>query len=72
MQIEDALEIRLAELVYDLRKVGTVTGTSGAQVIVSVQGQSLTLPRLASYTPTVGDVVQILGPAPYLVLGKAA
>lgn len=72
MELPDAVEKRLAELVEELRKVGTVTSTNGTQVTVTVQGASLTLPRLASYTPTIGDVVIIQGPAPYLVLGKPA
>jgi hypothetical protein len=53
---------------------GTVSGTSGNKVVCTVQNQSLTLPRLSSYTPTVGDVVVILTAAPgaWLVLGKPA
>jgi hypothetical protein len=72
VELPDAVEKRLAELIEELRKVGTVTSTNGTQVTVTVQGASLTLPRLASYTPTIGDVVIIQGPAPYLVLGKPA
>jgi len=69
---EDAIEERIAEVLRSLRKTGVVTGTSGTKVIVTVGGASMTLPRLASYTPVVTDVVNILGPAPYLVLGKTA
>lgn len=69
---EDALEERLAEIVRSLRKTGVVTGTSGTKVIVTVGGASMTLPRLATYTPVVSDVVNIIGPPPYLVLGKTA
>lgn len=72
MLTEDALSVRLTELLDSLRLVGTVSGTSGNKVIVTVRGASVTLPRLASYTPTVGDVVHIQGPAPWLVLGKTA
>jgi hypothetical protein len=55
------------------RRTGTVTGTSGTKVIVTVDGNSIILPRLASYTPTNGDVVHIdtAGPG-WLVLGKSA
>lgn len=69
---EDAFEERLAEIVRSLRKTGVVTGTSGTKVIVTVGGASLTLPRIATYTPVVSDVVNIIGPPPYLVLGKTA
>lgn len=55
------------------RRTGTVTGTSGTKVIVTVGSNSVTLPRLASYTPTIGDIVHIdtAGPG-WLVLGKSA
>ncbi|WP_394621308.1 hypothetical protein JNUCC0626_20085 [Lentzea sp. JNUCC 0626] len=69
---EDALAELLAQLRESLRLVGTVSGTSGTRVLVNVRGSVLTLPRLASYSPIVGDVVHIQGPAPYLVLGKTA
>lgn len=69
---EDAIEQRLAELVASLRRTGVVTGTSGTKVVVTVLGQSMTLSRLAHYTPTVNDTVIIQGPAPYIVLGKPA
>lgn len=69
---EDTFEQRLADLVSSLRKTGLVTGTSGTKVIVTVQGESKTLPRLASYTPTVNDVVIVQGPPPYIVIGKPA
>lgn len=53
--------------------VGTVTNTSGTQVVVTVFGASRTLPRLSQYSPTIGDVVQIAWPPgrPF-VLGKIA
>lgn len=54
-------------------RVGTVSGTSGAKVVVVVSGVTHTLPRLAWYTPTIGDVVQIAWPEgrPF-VLGEVA
>lgn len=72
MKPEDAVADALAQLTESLRLVGTVSGTSGTKVLVTVRGALLTLPRLASYSPTVGDTVQIQGPAPWLVLGKVA
>lgn len=70
-----ALDNRLTALRDGLVTTGTVSGTSGTKVIVSVLGGSMTLPRLNSYTPvTVGDVVIILTACPgaWLVLGKPA
>lgn len=54
-------------------RVGTVSGTSGTKVVVTVSGTSYTLPRLSSYSPTIGDTVQIAWPRsrPF-VLGKIA
>lgn len=72
MRPEDAIATRIAELTDSLRLIGTVSGTSGTRVLVTVRGALLTLPRLSSYSPTVGDVVHIQGPAPWLVLGKTA
>ncbi|WP_086663686.1 hypothetical protein [Lentzea kentuckyensis] len=72
MRPEDAVAEALTQLIESLRLVGTVSGTSGTRVLVNVRGTVLTLPRLASYSPTVGDVVHIQGPAPWLVLGKTA
>lgn len=72
MKPEDAFAEALQQLVDSLRLTGTVSGTSGTRVLVNVRGTVLTLPRLASYSPTVGDVVQIQGPPPWIVLGKAA
>lgn len=69
---EDAINTLIDNAVASLRLVGTVSGTSGTKVLVTVRGSLLTLPRLASYTPVVGDVVHIQGPAPWLVLGKTA
>jgi hypothetical protein len=70
----DAIARLLDDFRSSLRKTGKVTGTSGTKVIVTVMGNSLTLPRLASYTPTVNDVVFIdaTSPGSWLVLGKAA
>jgi len=55
------------------RKTGTVSGTSGTKVIVAVDSGTVTIPRLTSYTPTVGDVVHIdTAGDGWLVLGKSA
>ncbi|GGM75464.1 hypothetical protein GCM10012275_52670 [Longimycelium tulufanense] len=74
MRPEHAIEQRLTEIRDGLVRVGTVSGTSGTHVIVAVDGANLTLPRLASYTPSTGDVVQILAvrPGAWFVLGKIA
>jgi hypothetical protein len=74
VQLADAIARFIDQiLVGRSRKVGTVSGTSGTQVIVSVDGSTVTLPRLASYTPTVGDIVHIdTTGAAWLVIGKTA
>lgn len=72
---EDVIEQRLAELVDRLLRVGTVTGTAaGGRVVVSVDGASMTLPRLTLYTPVVGHTVLILciKPKAWFVLGTPA
>lgn len=73
-RIAELVEQRFKELRENLRATGTVTGTSGTKVIVTVRGQSMTLPRLTSYTPVNGDVVNIdtALPGAFLVLGKTA
>lgn len=71
----DALTLKLEQLLASRRKVGTVTGTSGTKVVVTVDGASMTLPRLASYTtPTAGDTVIIdaMVSGSWIVLGKPA
>ncbi|WP_158883990.1 hypothetical protein [Amycolatopsis anabasis] len=74
MNIAEAVARVIDQALASRRKVGTVTGVSGTRVIVSVQGGSLTLPRLASYTPATGDIVHIDATVPgaWLVLGKTA
>lgn len=54
-------------------RVGTVSGTNGTKVVVTVSGVSHTIPRLSTYSPTIGDTVQIAWPKgrPF-VLGKIA
>jgi hypothetical protein len=55
------------------RRTGTVTGTSGTKVVVTVDSATMTIPRLSSYTPIVGDVVAIdTSGDGWLVLGKSA
>ena len=73
MDLPEAIEQRLDQIAAGMWRTGTVSGTSGTQVIVTVDGASHTLPRLASYTPVNGDVVIIAArPGAWLVLGKPA
>jgi hypothetical protein len=70
MRIEHAIEQRFDGLAAGMWRTGTVTGTSGTQIIVAVENTSMTLPKLATYTPTVGDVVIIAArPGSWFVLG---
>lgn len=70
----DALTLLLEEMLSSRRKTGTVTAIVGTKVRVTVDNGPMDLPRLASYIPTVGDVVQIdaMVSGAWLVLGKAA
>jgi hypothetical protein len=70
-RLEQAVDQRFAELRDSLLKIGTVSGTSGTKAIVAVEGASMTLPVLTSYTPVVGHVVYILTlkPGAWFVLG---
>lgn len=73
MRTEDAVAQLRAELIGSFWRTGTVSGTSGTKVIVSVQGGSMTIPRLASYSPTTGDAVLIAAtPIGWICLGKPA
>lgn len=55
------------------RMVGTVSGTVGSQVVVVVNGSTVTLPYLSSYSPMPGDVVHVDTNGPgWLVLGTSA
>jgi CxxC motif-containing protein len=75
VSLEDAFEKRLAEFRASLQKTGTVNGTSGTKVVLLVEGVSMTLPRLSTYTPvTNGDVVIVntLTPGAWYVVGKPA
>lgn len=73
-RLVEMIELRLAELRASLRKTGTVSGTSGQKVVLTVEGVSMTLPRMAHYTPANGDVVVVdtAKPGAWIVLGKPA
>lgn len=74
MDLDAILEQRFKEFRESLRATGTVTGTSGTKVNLTVRGQAMTLPRLSSYSPVNGDVVIVDTTVPnaWLVLGKPA
>lgn len=75
MKIVEAVWARIEARFAGLRRTGKVTAIVGtgraAKVTVSVDGSSMTLPKLISYTPTVGDVVLIDSalPGSWVVLG---
>lgn len=74
MDLARAVEQAVSQALAACRKTGTVTSIAGVKVVVSVNGGSLTLPRMAHYSPTPGDVVQIDATVPdaWVVLGKVA
>ncbi|WP_103353600.1 hypothetical protein [Amycolatopsis sp. CA-128772] len=73
MKPERALEQRFTDTSERFR-VGQVSSVVANQLIVTTSGgASKTVPRLATWTPAVGDVVVIaLTPAGWIALGKIA
>lgn len=69
IRLAKAINDKIEQSVQQQWKVGHVTVVS--PLTVTVDGGSVVLPKLASYTPTVGDTVQIAWPKnrPF-VLGK--
>jgi hypothetical protein len=61
-RLAKAINDKFDLLTASMWKVGKVTAIVGATVTVTVDSGSVTLPKLASYSPTVGDVVQIAWP----------
>lgn len=60
-ELAAAVQQAVADAVDNLIRVGTVTAIPAPKVTVTIAGGgSVTLPRNAAYTPTVGDTVQIL------------
>ncbi len=74
--------MELVEIIRDIVRTearlafarGTVTGTSGNLVLVQRQGAAAAdpagYPRLASYTPAVGDEVLLVRAGGYIVVGR--
>lgn len=72
MRVEQALDDRLTEATQ-LFRVGQVSAIVGTKITVSLAGAARTIPRLASWTPAVGDyVVVAVTPAGWIALGKIA
>jgi len=72
--LADAISRALVDAGGGLLK-GTVTQVAAPRVVVDLGrgGEPLTLSRLASYSPTVGDVVAIItSPDGWLVIGTIA
>jgi hypothetical protein len=71
----DVLAEQLAGAAGSGATVGQVTALAGTKVTVRIRGGLVTLPRLASYTPAVNDVVIVLplgNDGAKIVLGKPA
>lgn len=72
MKPEVALAIRLAD-VADVFAVGQVSAVVSNKVTVSVAGGSVTIPRLATWTPAALDMVLVAKTAAgWIALGKIA
>jgi hypothetical protein len=67
-------QVLTANTEQSMRTGTVVTAPATGRITVAVGGTNMNLPRLASYTPTAGDVVQILTirKGAWLVLGKTA
>jgi hypothetical protein len=73
VRLDHAMEQRLADAA-DRHATGQVSAVVGNKITVTTTGgASLTIPRLATWTPTVGDVVVIAKtPGGWVALGKIA
>jgi hypothetical protein len=72
VRLEEAVEARLREAA-ERHRVGQVSAVVGNQVTVSLSGSNRTIPRLATWTPVIGDIVLVaLTPAGWIALGKIA
>jgi hypothetical protein len=75
VKITDALSDLLSPTDPSVRlRTGTVSAIDGNFVTVALSGSTITyVPRLASYAPTVGDVVLLLQAGPQLLaIGRPA
>lgn len=75
MDLADAVHQLVNDALRTHRKTGVVTATAGTRVVVTIDGATMTLPRLASYThPVAGDVVHIdtTVPGAWLIVGSTA
>lgn len=70
-RLEVAIDDRLADAV-ERHRVGTVSTVVGSRLaVVTSGGATMTIPRLATWTPAAGDIVLIaLTPAGWIALGK--
>lgn len=60
MKLWEAVLTVVARMFQDRqRRTGTVSGTSGTKVFVTIDESSLLLARHAHYTPVVGDTVTV-------------
>jgi hypothetical protein len=73
MKLEQAVDSRINDAAERFR-VGQVSAVIGNKITVTTSGGgSPTVPRLATWTPLVGDVVVLaLTPAGWIALGKIA
>jgi hypothetical protein len=73
MRLDQAVEQRVADASQQFC-TGQVTAVVGNKVTVTtLGGASLTIPRLATWTPAANDVVVIaMTPAGWVALGKVA
>lgn len=72
MRLEQAVDARLAEAA-DRFRIGQVTAVVSNKITISINGVSKSVPRLATWTPAVGDLVVVAAtPLGWIALGKIA
>lgn len=73
MRLEKAVDQRLVDTTERFRVGQTSAVVSNKITVTTSGGASLTVPRLATWTPAIGDIVVLaLTPAGWIALGKIA
>lgn len=73
MRLDQAVDQRLADAA-DRHATGQISAVVGTKITVTTTGgASLTIPRLTSWTPSIGDMVVIAKtPGGWIALGRIA
>jgi hypothetical protein len=73
MRLDQSIDARLTEATERFRTGQISAVVSNKITVVTTGGASVTVPRLATWTPAIGDIVVLaLTPAGWIALGKIA